>query len=404
MKTSFDKGKNGKRKPFIVAGFCILLIASILPLCQMVFRPFPDLRSEENRVLATKPVFSRTAGTHEFIRGFEAYFDDNFGFRNLLIRINTLIHLKIFHISPMPLNEVVVGKSGWLFYNVKSDGSSFDDYYGLDALDSRQLRVIKQNMETMKGRLADLNIALVFVITPTKHSIYEEYLPSGVALMKGNPHRADQVVGVWDTDDTRASLIDLRAILREKKKEWPYPLYLKTDTHWNNLGSFIAYEEIIRRARRYNPHVRVVSARDFRIFEKPLSSSGDLCRMINLDRLIDESDVVFEPLVASRVTVSEIRTAYYRYGWSSTAKRVRPVKVLLFGDSFSERLIPFLAESFSEGLYFTSPLTVDFAIIEKERPDVLVIEMNERYVGSLKVRWSSKQTRPERWVFPAPVL
>jgi hypothetical protein len=35
---------------------------------------------------------------------------------------------------------------------------------------------------------------------------------------------------------------------------------------------------------------------------------------------------------------------------------------------------------------------------------VLVIEMNERYVGSLKVRWSSKQTRPERWVFPAPVL
>jgi alginate O-acetyltransferase complex protein AlgJ len=401
MRTKFYRPRDEAKRPFMMLGFSLLLVALCLPLTQMAFHPFSDLKSEENRILAARPVFNKTAGIHDFIRRFEAYFDDNFGFRNVLIRMNTLIHLKIFRISPTPLNEVVVGKSGWLFYNVKNDGSSFQDYYGLDALDSRQLAAIKHNLQAMKERLAKLKIALVFVVSPSKHSIYEEYLPSGVVSMKGSPHRVDQIMKVWGKDDQSACLIDLRPILLIEKKEWPYPLYLKTDTHWNNLGSFIAYREIIKKAKHFHDRVHILSPGDFRIHEERVSSEGDLCRMINVD-CTDESDVILEPLSPSKIKVLQVQTDHYRQGWRSTAEGVKPVKALLFGDSFSERLIPFLGESFSEGAYFISPPMVDFTIIEKEMPDVLVIELTERYAGSLKIRWSSRQTKPERWVFFAP--
>jgi hypothetical protein len=57
-------------------------------------------------------------------------------------------------------------------------------------------------------------------------------------------------------------------------------------------------------------------------------------------------------------------------------------KALVFRDSFSWQLIPFLSESFRSVVYVW---TFDFLpeLIEREQPDVVILECVERYLNAL---------------------
>src|SRR5271157_5883187 len=137
---------------FSLATVCLLIILLGLPFFQTSLRMFPDLKSEENRVLAPRPALKPgTPSTFwKYIQDYQNYFNDNFCFRNRLIQINSFINLKIFGVSPTPLPDVVVGRDGWLFYNVAHDGSSLEDYYGLAGFTSHQLSAIKENMARLR--------------------------------------------------------------------------------------------------------------------------------------------------------------------------------------------------------------------------------------------------------------
>lgn len=394
--------KKRTKQAFALAGMCLFVAVLCLPLVQTACSIFPDLASNENRVLAPRPVFQGVRALFPFARGYEAFFNDNFGFKNVLVRINGLVHVKVFGVSPTPLPDVVVGRSGWLFYNVQNEGSNFRDYYGLDALSGSQLESIRKNIESMRARMASLGIHMVFLIAPSKQSVYEEYLPPRVASMKGRLHRVDQIAEVWGENDRAASFLDLRPVLISAKKEWSHPLYLKTDSHWNNLGAFIAYGEIMKNVKRFHPHVRILTSKDFRVCEKRSLSKGDLTGIMGTGGIMEDTEITFEPLRPAKAVVTKMPSNQYRFAFTSRAQGVENLRVLMFGDSFAQSMIPFLAESFSEGFYFASPPMVDFAAIEKEKPHVVVVELTERYAGSLKMRWSGDQARPKRWVFPPP--
>ena len=118
---------------FSFATVCLLITFLCLPFFQMSLRIFPDLKSQENRILAARPELKPVtlSGLWKYMQDYQNYFNDNFGFRNVLIRINSFVNLKILGVSPTPLPDIVAGKEGWLFYNVPNDGSSLEDYYGL---------------------------------------------------------------------------------------------------------------------------------------------------------------------------------------------------------------------------------------------------------------------------------
>ena len=58
-------------------------------------------------------------------------------------------------------------------------------------------------------------------------------------------------------------------------------------------------------------------------------------------------------------------------------------KVLVFRDSFSDALIPFLAEQFSRGLYMHA-FAPDFDLVEEGQPDIVILEVAQRYLGLLR--------------------
>jgi len=54
----------------------------------------------------------------------------------------------------------------------------------------------------------------------------------------------------------------------------------------------------------------------------------------------------------------------------------------MFRDSFADGLIPYLSENFSRSVYVWKP-KVDLQVIEQEKPDIVIFEVAERYLGSL---------------------
>jgi alginate O-acetyltransferase complex protein AlgJ len=391
---------------FSLTTACLLIILLCLPIFQMSLHIFPDLKSQENRILATQPELkpATLSGLWKYIQDYQNYFNDNFGFRNVFIRINSFINLKIFGVSPTPLPDIVAGKEGWLFYNNPNDGSSLNDYYGLAGFTFHRLSAIKQNMTRLRREVASRNILLILAIAPSKHTVYEEYLPTRVAMMKGNLSRVDQLRSVWGEDDTYASFIDARRLLAAAKREMKYPLYYKTDTHWNNLGAFLVYSEIMKEVKARYPKVEALTLTDFSLSSIQVPGR-DLAGMMNMASLMSDTEVTLKPL---RPSVAKYSNAPYAFR-TAIRSEIRDYKgphVVAFGDSFLAYLIPYLSESFSRGLYLAAPLTIDFSVIDKEKPNVVIVELVERYAGSLKIGWSNtsfqNQDRAQRWVFPPP--
>jgi hypothetical protein len=56
-------------------------------------------------------------------------------------------------------------------------------------------------------------------------------------------------------------------------------------------------------------------------------------------------------------------------------------RLVMFHDSFGTALKPFLAEHFSRAVYDFSPMTFDQSILEREKPDLVIQEITERYLS-----------------------
>src|SRR2546422_2538056 len=112
---------------FSVAASAVLIavFAAVicLPILDTKLHLAPTIELQENRVLAALPAWDRKPATlDKFPAGFEAWFNDHFGFRNLLVRWDAL--LKACWLRDSPVSTVTIGKNGWLFFT--RDG--FTDY------------------------------------------------------------------------------------------------------------------------------------------------------------------------------------------------------------------------------------------------------------------------------------
>jgi hypothetical protein len=347
----------------------------------MTISLFPEPDSGENRNLANKPTLKKLSvqSIFNYKNDFERYFNDHFGFRNVLTRLNSVVHFRLAGISTN--DRVIVGEKNWLFYNDPYDGVSLKDYFGESNFTEDEIRQIKNKVVHLNERLKAKNIHFMIVVVPNKHTIYQEYLPSYVSRKKGMITRADQL-----HECLRASgvdLVDLREKMRSSKRGSTYPLYYLTDTHWNSLGAFIGYDEIIMHLRRKYPEINAQKLSDFSV-SLGENRNGDLAGFMNIKGLIFDPEINVVPK-----TPRQSRPANVAYksmaGMTSVASQVSNTnlpKIVMFRDSFAEHLIPYMSESFSRSVYIWKQ-TIDIAIIEQEKPDVVIFETVERYLGTL---------------------
>lgn len=349
----------------------VVLVA--LPLADNIAgRDGADVVSE-NRELATFPPLSATlSSVAAWPNGFSQWFEDHFGFRAALVRWDA--SLKLFHLHVSPSDSVIVGKHEWYFY---ADDGAVEDYTAESPMDAGIEAAWHDTIARADRFVKRLGGAYVFIIAPDKHVIYPEEMPDTIRRI-GSVRRMDQVFRVLAP--TGVATVDARPALQAAKAR--ERIYQKTDTHWNDRGALVAYQRIIEAVRAQNPAVPPAWTRqDFEPVTQIIMGQ-DLARMLGLTRVLHETDLTWRPRRPRRAQVIEPR------GAEPTAEEGTIVteipgsslpRAVIFRDSFSSRLVPFLSEHFSRAVYLWQN-DFDPDAVTREHADVVIQEIVGRHL------------------------
>jgi hypothetical protein len=348
---------------------CFILML-LLPGMQKRLMLVPEGSNKEKRTLVEKPQLVLDA---EYPRKFEAYFNDHFGLRNNLINWGGAFRTKLFRSSIHP-ELVQFGKNDWLFYN-RIDGKIFGSYTNSNLLTQERLGKIIDKWESNKNSYESKGMKYFLAFWPNKHTIYPEYLPYTMAIqIKDTISRVDQVIRYLDKHGSDVQLLDVRPELKEAKKR--HPMYHRFDTHWNNYGAFIAYQEFFK---EYGPELGIVPKKidDFDI-QWEAYDEGELIDMLGINNkgYFSELNPTFT-LKQNKDQIEFLSTE----GFPAQTKITRnahcgnKLKVLVFRDSFFTKLIPFFSLHFYEVIYIWGH---GERYVDELKPDIVIEGYVER--------------------------
>ncbi len=328
----------------------------------------------ENRTMAVFPTLEATpASLRAFPGRVAGWFEDHFGFRSTLVRWYGVT--RYFWLGVSPSAAVVKGRDGWLFY---ADDSGMADYGRAEVLREDQVDDWRIAVGRSHAWLRAKGIGFAFTIAPDKHVLYPEELP-GTIHPVGTRYRMDQVLEALRSDGI--PVVDVRpALLEAKTRE---RIYEKTDTHWNERGAYAAYRVLVEAIRNQVPAVPPPWPReDF----EPLSQridAMDLAGMIGLRDVLHEDRLCLYP---RRPRLAKTIEPAGEEPSSNVGRLVTEIpgsslpRAVVFRDSFTARLAPYLSEHFSRVVYLWQD-NFETKVIEEERPAVVIEEIVGRHLA-----------------------
>ncbi len=351
-------------KDIFVLLFCFFIS---LPILQMLTNIVPELPSHENRKPTSLPSFGKTSDFSLYLKEFDLYFKDNFGMRSFLVKLELALNFFLFRETPM--KDVLIGNEGWLYYEPqKKDGITLDDFYGNVNFPPEKIKIIQAKLHKLNRYLKSKNTKFIFFVTPNKNTIYPEFLPREILEKKSTYTRFHQIQKILEEESI--DTIDLRSILSQKKSQEKYELYYKTDSHWNYLGAYWGYKSLLDKLK--------IQPKDYS-FHQFYHPGGDLAGMLSIDYLIYENDIKSDTELGS---LKDCISIYSKDSFYCESNEKHP-RLVMYRDSFSIWLIPYLKEHFSRSVYLWGTANIDLSIIEKEKPDIVIIQIVERHLDNI---------------------
>lgn len=357
----------------ILTGVFLLILC--LPISTTFFTKKADVSISEQRKLAVMPKLEMNMESlTSFSDGFEKYFKDHFAFRSALIHAHN--HIKVFWLKKSPVSSVLLGTDGWLF---EQSEKNMEDLRGLDPFTQGELLQWQKVLSNRKEWLNKQGIQYLFVVAPSKHTIYPEYLPH---YMNTSPKgtRLDQLVG-YLRDKSDIDLVDLRAPLLEAKPSGL--LYYKTDSHWNSVGGFLAYEKIVNHMRKWFPEEKVLDD-SLLVKVKDNNLGGDLAEMLGIGNVFRDYEYTYQ-----YVRTPQAQKTAFAFSPNSfeTVSARASLKAVIFRDSFFTAVEPFLSEHFNQAYYLWKlgahsnyDHRVLKKIISRIKPQLVIEEKSERFL------------------------
>lgn len=255
---------------FYILTICLFFIVILFPLFGQVIGINSQTDNTEYRKLSKTP-FPEDAPLISIPKNINEYFNDNFGFRNTFIKIYGYIKLNIFNTHP--LNSVNLGKNGWIFMNPMVFPTP-ETWYKTADFTKEQLQEITDFLEAERRWLNERGIIYIVEIVPYKEHVYSnEYLYPNHIVSK--PLLEHFITAI--KQNTKVNLVDLRQPLIQAKLD--YPVYYHTDSHWNQWGAFIGYQEIGKIITKEYPNFHLFIPTDFEIKPEYYHNwTGDLMR------------------------------------------------------------------------------------------------------------------------------
>tara|TARA_B100000497_G_scaffold83157_1_gene92706 strand:- start:557 stop:2644 length:2088 start_codon:yes stop_codon:yes gene_type:complete len=268
------------------------------------------------------------------------------------------------------------GKDGWLFLGNAADQTvakrrlAFEpSIQNISEEIARFEALAKQGMES--------NTKVVLLVGPNKSSVYTEYLPNEM-----NP--SDRRYSTFITDRLReiSNLLVVDptdSLIAAKSNEGI--LYWRTDSHWNQKGSYLAFKSLMEKLSLNIPSVDFIQSGSTR--------RGDLIKLSKLSDfpLSDGDDWRFKILSESKISKEEFKDQpKNHFGWKgkvSNTKALNDMSVWVIGDSFISAIRPYIDASFRDVRYVDhwSPkldLLPSELALSAEKPDLILVVRVER--------------------------
>lgn len=256
------------------------------------------------------------------------------------------------------------GKNGWMFLD-GDNNRTIEQMTGKLLLSDEQLKAWDDLLSARTNFFANRSIDYIYICAPNKESVYRNFLPDWYNPSDFTP--INQVIPIFEKHLDSRFIFPLEAL-----KGNSIDTYTIGDTHWNQYGAYKCFLEI---EKIYN---RTDTLGDVKFVERSLP--GDL------GKKIDSSYVETQPVASFGKNTFTIEFD------NKIANRGRviifnnpdaPIKknIVFFRDSFGSQLLHFFARAYSRVVAVWQP-SIDFSIIENEKPDLVISEQVERFIIS----------------------
>ena len=357
----------------------------ILIFCSFIYIPFFTGIFQEDRL--TSGVEKRTLNRlpkpptsldqlKSYPKKYNAYYSDHFGYRETF----TKEYFKLVNSlgSNASLEDVTIGQDGWLFLGsirpgYMKYGDPMGDAINVNLFTENELQQFAERITATKNWLSGKGIHYIYTIAPNKHTIYADKLPEYIS--KRQAKSAMDQLFEYLQKHTDVAVVDLRpALFNEKKK---YPIYFKTDTHWNSRGANIAQFVIMEKAREFFPEKISPILLDDSQFNSQIRGAGDLAILAKLENVKEDN-----PTPSFKTNCTPINLNPEAKGTETHTEECEGNKLnaLIFHDSFFEPLWPFVSRQFYHSTYVWKKTDNDLLAkyIAQEKPDIVIEEVVER--------------------------
>ena len=277
-------------------------------------------------------------------------------------------------------NGVLEGKDGHLFL---ADGNhkAFDFARGIAEIDTVSVSAFRRNIRERSRICANFGVKYWHVIFPDKQSVLSEHLPFDIKVRLGEAYMAR----CPELNDKLIYPIDLL-------RRIPDGGFQKTDTHLNDIGSFMVARDIIKNISH--------SAADTSLPISEINNqtlvpwTGDLGGRFTPPR--SEMRPCLE-MRSRKLCISNNLQGANNGLVDIILNRDAPIKerFLIFGDSFGRLLARFLSHCFSETIFLRSQFFHE-EVFTALRPNYAISENVERYLSNCLL----DEKRPNFFMLP----
>lgn len=235
-------------------------VFSLMLALPIVFADFDGGKTSrgENRVLAAMPSLSdMTRHPADFITSFDAWFSDNIGFRSDMIGLYK--HLDRLETQGQYTDgqyTCLIGEEGHHFF-AGVTGEMIPKFQGKPILTDPELHALLSGLTDIKDYLDGKNIAFIVMFCTDKETVYPEYYPKSI-IRGPNPAQLDAITKRIQ-ECSSIDIFNTRERLVTEKSE--YLLYDKDGdpksnlSHYNEIGAFFAYNELMKHIQFYFPDI-----------------------------------------------------------------------------------------------------------------------------------------------------
>ena len=333
------------------------------------------ISAAENRKLAAPAKFYNEDGTlnRGFSEDFETWFDDNLGFRDVLVEANGVIKYHIFD----EIKNMRLGKNGEL-----APFSVLADYQHTNLADNDELKRIVEAYQTVYDYLNSQGIQVYYMQCWDKHSIYPEQYKDTIQIF-GDVSRSDQVEKAL-IEQTDIHVVPIKNTLLQLKEKYNSYGTWAEPWHWVQRGGYIAYTELIREINHRNGNrYKELCEDDFDISLQDIGQTFyERIHKADYEEifLLKNPHAVYMPEKLTYVPEVGLREQVTYYENNSVDNEDT---ILILGDSYyyTYNVITNLAESFHNTIMFNGTAATQdnlIRLIDIYEPDIVVFENAER--------------------------